>query len=302
MRKLSQIEEELQQVRRNLDRAGKLDAMLKDLREQHLHRRKAAEAAFAALSREEDLAAEGQDSLAARLTRRGGTSKKPAPRRELAEATARYEEAQWDLEDLEDRLWSVKEERAGLQEQEERYQELLREKEQFLCCTGSSQVPRLVQIAREGGQADRQLREIREAIQAGEQVQAQLKELSAALEQAKNLDWDMPGGYTELQQVQACAREARGALSRLQTELADLSPRDLPGVDLEGFSAFADYFLDGLFADLFERGGLDGARTGVGSTRCEVDTLMQGLKQALEETQGVRAALNRERETLLAKT
>ena len=46
MRELSQIDQELRQVRRDLDRAGKLDAMLADLGKQHLQQRKKAAEAF----------------------------------------------------------------------------------------------------------------------------------------------------------------------------------------------------------------------------------------------------------------
>ena len=137
MRELSQIDQELRQVRRDLDRAGKLDAMLADLGKQHLQQRKKAAEAFERLDKQE-----------------------------VAQARARYEEAEWDLQDLEDRLWDVKEERAKLEQQESRYQALLKEKEQYLCCTGSSQVPRLVEIAREMGTADRLIREEQEGISA----------------------------------------------------------------------------------------------------------------------------------------
>ena len=54
MRELSQIDEELRQVRRDLDRAKKLDAMLSNLGKQHLRRRQAAAEAFAALNRAEE--------------------------------------------------------------------------------------------------------------------------------------------------------------------------------------------------------------------------------------------------------
>lgn len=54
MRELSQIDQELRQVRRDLDRAGKLDAMLADLGKQHLQQRKKAAEAFERLNRAEE--------------------------------------------------------------------------------------------------------------------------------------------------------------------------------------------------------------------------------------------------------
>lgn len=296
MRELNQIDQELRQVRRDLDRAGKLDAMLSDLGRQHLQRRKAATEAFEALNRAE----EKEAFLASGREAEHPAGQLRRDKQAVAQARARYEEAEWDLQDLEDRLWDVKAERAGLEAKESQYQELLKEKEQYLCFTGSSQVPRLVEIARELGATDRRLREVGEALQAGEQVQARLGEMAAALEQAKTWGWDMPGGQANLQAAQACAREARGALSRLRTELASLTPKDVPQVDLEGFSAFADYFVEGLFDDLFAPDGAERAREGVKNTLCEVDTLVKALEKELEEQEKTKDDLSRERETLLA--
>lgn len=297
MRELSQIDEELRQVRRDLDRAKKLDAMLADLGKQHLQRRQTAASAFAALNQAEEKAA----FLASGRETEHESGKPRRDRQEVAQARARYEEAEWDLQDLEDRLWDVKEERAGLREQESRYQALLKEKEQYLCCIGSSQVPRLVEIAKEMGTADRLIREVGEALQAGEQAQTRLREMASALEQAKSLEWDMPTG-TNGGKAQACAREAWSALSRLRTELSALSPKDVPHMDLEGFNAFADCFLDSLFAGLFQPDGGEQTQAEIENTLCEVDTLVDGLHGELEEQEQTKTALGKERETLLAGT
>lgn len=286
MRELDQIDEELRQVRRDLDRAKKLDAMLADLGKQHLQRRRAAAEAFAALNRAE----EKEAFLASGREAEHPAGQPRRDKREVANARARYEEAEWDLQDLEDRLWDVKEERAGVEEQESRYQALLKEKEQYLCCTGSSQVPRLVEIAKEMGAAERLIREVGEALRAGELAQTSLREMACALTQAE----------ASLEADQRCAREVRNALSRLRTELADLTPKDVPHVDLEGFAAFADYFLDGLFDDLSAPNGAQRAQTAVNNTLCEVDTLVESLRGELEEQEKEKAALMRERENLLA--
>lgn len=296
MQELSQIDQELRQVRRDLDRAKKLDAMLADLGKQHLQRRRTAAEAFAALSQAEEKAA----FLASGREAENQTGKPRRDKQEVVQARTRYEEAEWDLQDLEDRLWDVKDERAGLQEQESRYQALLKEKEQYLCCTGSSQVPRLVEIAKETGTADRLIREVGEALQAGEQAQARLREMDSALEYAKSLGLDMPGGGVNPAKAQACAREAWSALSRLRTELSALSPKDVPHVDLEGFVAFADCFLEGLFSNLLEENGQEQTQTEIQNTLCEVDTLVEGLREELEEQEQTKTALGKEREALLA--
>lgn len=298
MRELSQIDGELSQVRQALDRAGKLDAVLADLERQQLRLRQAAARAFGEWTRAEEKA----DFLASGREAEDVDGQLRRDRQAVLRAQARYEEAEWDLRDLEERLWDRKEERAGLREQESRYQALLREKEQYLCCTGSPQVPRLVEIARELGAVQRQLRELGEALEAGETAQAKLGEMALALEQAKTWGWDMPGGQANLARARGDAREVRNALSRLRGEVVSLSPREVPQADLEGFAAFLDWVQEGLFAGLFEEDGGERTRGEVQNARCEVDALVKGLREALEEQERRQAALNKEREARLAGT
>lgn len=294
MRELSQIDQELRQIRQELDRVEKLDAMLADLERQDLQRRQAAAEAFGELNQAEEKAA----FLASGRETEHESRKPRRDQKEVAQARGRYEQAEWDLQNLEDRLWEIKRERAGLEEQEKRYQALLKEKEQYLCCTGSSEVPRLVEIAKETATADRLIGEMEEALQTGEQAQARLREMDSALEQAKRLALDSANTV----KVQACTQEAWSALDRLRTELSALNPKDVPRVDLEGFSDFADNFLEELFADLFELGGEKQAQVWVDNTLCEVDALIEGMKKELEQQKQTRHALQQEREALLNGT
>ena len=181
LRGLTQIDRDLEQARRDLERAKKLDDMVAEMREQHKHRREASEQAMAVLGREEERALAGESGPLTALW--AGMPAGPVKReesRELMEAQARYEAALWDLSDLEDRLWTAKEERAGLEGVEERYQALLGEKERFLCCTGSTQVRRLVQIAKELGAVRGGLQDLKDAVQAGEAAQVQLRAMTGS--------------------------------------------------------------------------------------------------------------------------
>ena len=74
----------------------------------------------------------------------------------------------------------------------------------------------------------------------------------------------------------------------------------MPGADLEGFLAFADYFFEGVFSDLFSPAGLERAQREVENILCEVDTLMESLREGLDALQAKEQALRQERETLLA--
>lgn len=308
LRGLTQIDRDLEQARRDLERAKKLDDMVAEMREQHKHRREASEQAMAVLGREEERALAGESGPLTALW--AGMPADPVKReesRELMEAQARYEAALWDLSDLEDRLWTAKEERAGLEGVEERYQALLGEKERFLCCTGSTQVQRLVQIAKELGSVRSGLQDLKDAVQAGEAAQVQLRAMTGTLESAREWEsWERGGllsvvGRTAgLEEVQAQGGEIRQALSRLRTQLARVAQEKVPGADLEGFLAFADYFFEGVFSDLFSHAGLERAQGEVENILCEVDTLMESLREGLDALQAKEQDLRQERETLLA--
>ena len=191
LRGLTQIDRDLEQARRDLERAKKLDDMVAEMREQHKLRREASEQAWrcwpgggAGIGRRER---PFDRPLGWNAGGPGETGGEPG----TYGAQARYEAALWDLSDLEDRLWTAKEERAGLEGVEERYQALLGEKERFLCCTGSTQVQRLVQIAKELGSVRSGLQDLKDAVQAGEAAQVQLRAMTGTLESAR--EWESWG-------------------------------------------------------------------------------------------------------------
>ena len=165
----------------------------------------------------------------------------------------------------------------------------------------------VTQIAKELGSVRSGLQDLKDAVQAGEAAQVQLRAMTGTLESAREWEsWERGGllsvvGRTAgLEEVQAQGGEIRQALSRLRTQLARVPQEKVPGADLEGFLAFADYFFEGVFSDLFSHAGLERAQGEVENILCEVDTLMESLREGLDALQAKEQALRQERETLLA--
>ena len=141
-----------------------------------------------------------------------------------------------------------------------------------------------------------------------EAEQRALEEMSGDLSGAENWGvWDMVGGgimatfakHGCLDDAQDAAYEARRALSRFRTELADVSSEQVPDVELGDFAVFADYFFDGLFADLFVQSRIREAQEQVEAVTQRVERLIVRLRderESLEEKQG---QLDWERERLL---
>ena len=311
MRNIQEIDRELERARQKMERSRKLDVILPDRQEQSGRRRRAEEEARAVLEKEQgDVEELERMSLVSFLARIQGDleSRKEEERREAAMAKARYDAAKWDLEDLDRRFREAVREKERLQGLEEQYQALLDEKEEILRSQGGVQSQRLGQLAQEQERTAGELREVQEAIQAGLAAQRALGEMISDLSGAENWGvWDMVGGgimstfakHGCLDDAQDAAYEARRALSRFRTELADVSSDQVPDVELGDFAAFADYFFDGLFVDLFVQSRIREARDQVEAVTQRVERLIALLRderESLEEKQG---QLDWERERLL---
>lgn len=223
-------------------------------------------------------------------------------------AKARYDAAKWDLEDLDRRFRDAVREKESLRGLEKQYQALLNEKEEVLHSQGGAQSQRLGQLAQEQERTAGELREIQEAIQAGLAAQRALEEMGGDLNGAENWGvWDMVGGgimstfakHGCLDDAQDAAYEARRALSRFRTELADVSSEQVPDVELGDFAAFADYFFDGLFADLFVQSRIREAQAQVAAVAQRVERLIVRLRDERENLEEKQGQLDWERERLL---
>ena len=311
MRNIQEIDRELERARQKMERSRKLDVILQDLKEQSVRRRRAEEEARAVLEKEQgDVEELERMSLVSFLARIQGDleSRKAEERREAAMAKARYDAAKWDLEDLDRRLRDFAQEKESLKGLEKQYQALLDEKEAVLRSQGGAQSQRLGQLAQEQERTAGELREIQEAIQAGLAAQRALEEMGGDLNGAENWGvWDMVGGgimatfakHGCLDDAQDAAYEARRALSRFRTELADVSSEQVPDVELGDFAVFADYFFDGLFADLFVQSRIREAQEQVEAVTQRVERLIVRLRDERENLEEKQGQLDWERERLL---
>lgn len=312
MRSQEELDRELEQARQALDRARKLDVMLGDLQVQEEQCRKAEAEAWELLNREqadvEELEGMSLASFWARL--KGDREERlDQERREALAAKARYDAARRDREDLERRLASVREERDSLLAWQDRYQALLEEKEDLLRRTGGDKARELIRLEEDAGEIRRQLREVREAAEAGDHARYALEEMASALDSASGWGtWDIFGGgmlvtmakHDAMDNAQQLGDQARQALSRFRTELADVAAVEVPDVQLGGFAAMADYLFDGLFADLYVQGQISDAQAGVNRSLDQVSGLLNNLARERQRLEEEARQLERRREDLLA--
>ena len=310
MRTLEDINAELEQVRQKLDRAWKLSAVMEDLKAQHEERKRAAEEALKVLYREqEDVEELERLSFASFLARiRGEQAERlDQERREAVAAKARYDAARRDLEDLEARFQAAQKERAGLEGLRGRWKALMEEKEELLCQAGGERAKRLIQIGCDLDSLGSQIRELDEAICAGKDVGYALDQMIGQLDSAAGWGtWDILGGgmlatmakHGRMNDAQNTAFQARQAISRFRTELADVSQLRVPDLQVGEFTSFADYFFDGLFVDLYIQDKIGTARRSAEETAAQVEDLLSQLRRERDRTAERAADMEQEQRTL----
>lgn len=103
-----------------------------------------------------------------------------------------------------------------------------------------------------------EMREIREAITAGERALFSLKKAEEKLISASNWGlWDIFGGglisgiakHSKMNEASSYMEEAKRNLFVFQKELRDVNGTYDLRLDIGGFLSFADFFFDGVIAD-----------------------------------------------------
>lgn len=136
------------------------------------------------------------------------------------------------------------------------------------------------------------IKEIKEAIAAGNSAQIALEKVIKSLESAKGWGiWDMFGGgflvtaakHSKLDKAKEQAQHAQRMLSVFNRELSDINlPTDI-NIEIGSFVTFADYFLDGLMADWFVQGKIRDSLDKANDTYDRVNKILNTLQSRLME-------------------
>lgn len=133
---------------------------------------------------------------------------------------------------------------------------------------------------------DRQ-KEIREAITAGERARMSLQTAHDKLGSARS--WgvlDILGGglisglmkHSRVNDASFYVEQAKHDLMSFQQELGDI--QDIAGlhVEISGLLSFADFFFDGLLADLLVQSRIKDAQAEINNAICRVDEILYRLR------------------------
>lgn len=136
--------------------------------------------------------------------------------------------------------------------------------------------------------------ELDEALEAADYVLDCLRKAESDLGSASSWGmFDILGGglistlikHNDMDDAQAHMEEAKGALEKLSQELKDVDYQINLDFTVSDFLSFADYFFDGLLADLFVQDRINEAEQQVKEAITKVESIRDHLRHLRQQAQ-----------------
>ncbi|MDI3297767.1 MAG: hypothetical protein QJR08_01215 [Bacillota bacterium] len=225
-----------------------------------------------------------------------------------AAARLRLQSVRSDVAALEAQIAAVEERRRQLGDVEAGYQAALAAREAELERLDAGVAARLRQLDEALNAQRARKRELAEALEAGQGARSALDRARGALESASAWGvWDVAGGgflataakHARLDEARQALDEARAGVRRFRRELADVGGALDVDVNVGGFAAFADYFLDGLFVDLLVQSRIRDSRQRLEAALAAVDDWLRRLRAEEEASDRQLAEAEAERERIV---
>lgn len=291
-------DEKLGRLRRDAARKGRLEAMLRELRQQQNELEVKAEALRKVkLDEQADvdrLESGGLTSMLYSLL--GKTEEKlTKERREAAAAALKYEAAERELSSVRDDIERCESELLSLGDCEREYEAALEAKREELRKSSGAAAQKLLQLETEAAGLESRKKEILEAIAAGSDAMTTADDILAELDSAEDwATWDVLGGgliadiakHDHLDGAQMMVERLQSELRAFKTELADVGGLSADTrVNIDGFLRFADYFFDSIIVDLAVLDRIGESLEQVQSTRAQICSVLDKLHQLLGKTE-----------------
>lgn len=152
------------------------------------------------------------------------------------------------------------------------------------------------------------LRELDEAVAAGDTAHKTVSEIKIMLDKAVNMgEWDLFGGgmlpdimkHGYLDEAQGLVEKLQTELRRFKTELADVQFDADFRINEDGFLRFADYFFDGFFVDLASLRKIEKSRDYVLSVKRDLENVLNAVVEEQMAVDAELAALKEKLEALI---
>lgn len=305
---MKDFDQQLYELKQKVVHRDHLKSQLLDLQEQCAGlRTRVAELAEARQEELEDVERLERYSLSAFYYKVTGKKeeKLKKERKEAYEAAIRYDAAVRELESVEQYIKDCELKIARLTGCEVQYEECLAKKEQVLKQDGGLAGKMILELEGQIGYVEQQEKETQEAIRAGKAALSTVNQVLEALDSADGWStWDLLGGglladaakYKDLDLVQERVEKLQKQLRRLKAELADVDIQTDLSVRIDDFLHFADYFFDGIFADMAVKEQINLSLTQAKATKEQIEQLILRLEAQQSRLTAEQERLKEQRE------
>lgn len=228
--------------------------------------------------------------------------------REALAAKLKYNQAMYDLENIEYEIDKLLRERDGYKNCKSQYDSLYAQKKELLIKTDENTAKKILDISQRLNDSQNKIKELREAIQAGNNAVDSLENALSGLSSAEGWGtWDLFGGgliadlakHSRLDDTKYEVERAQTLLRKFNTELADVKINSDIYIETDGFAKFADIFFDGFIADWFMQSKIRDSYDNVSSVKNQVETVIDKLTQLENQEMNLIVRLNNELSNLV---
>lgn len=219
-------------------------------------------------------------------------------RQEVLTAKLKYDQSAHEVASLERDIADMEGRLAAIGDPEAEYARALEQKEVRI--KGADRAD-LVRLTERIAEVNSDIKEIGEAVAAGDEVLAGLDSVIAYFKSAGN--WgivDLIGGgliitavkHSKIDRAKAAIHEVQTRLGRFRRELADLrtAPEAPLGVEISSFEKFADYLFDGLIFDWIVQSKISRSLDAARKMHARMAALVADLRRRLDSRQKDREA------------
>lgn len=209
---------------------------------------------------------------------------------EAAAAKVKLQNKQFELEDTERRLQKLQTEQCKYISCEEQYKKLYEDKLDRLLSGENQDKVTILEYKTQISNSEHNIKELKEAIDAGKRVLSELERVKDSLDSASGWGtWDIMGGgfmsdmmkHSHLDDAKNRLNNAQSLVRNFRTELADVNMNLDIHINTDGFMKFADFFFDGLFADISMQSRISDSQDSVTSSKREIENAINQLEKLL---------------------
>jgi hypothetical protein len=230
-------------------------------------------------------------------------------RQEFLAAKLKHDQSQHEVVSIEHEIDRLESLRRELGDPTTEYQGLIERKEALI---RDSEDETLARLSEKLGDINSDIKELEEAVRAGEYVIAGLDDVVNGFKSAGS--WgvvDLIGGglivtavkHSKIDKAKGAIHEVQSRLGRFERELADLRMRsDSPlSMEISSFQKFADYLFDGLIFDWIVQSKIRKSQASALEMRANMQTIVEDLRLRLRTGQRNKAAAEKEKKELVEK-